>query len=316
MTPAERFAGIDVARDWLDVHVVPDGLAWRAANDPSGQAALAARLAALTPALVVLEASGGYEAAVAAELRAAGLAVAVVNPRRARDFAKATGQLAKTDALDAAVLARFARAIRPEARPAPGPADAELKALVGRRRELVAVEVAERQRLARAGAGAVHASIEAHLTWLRGQLADLERQIAAAIAADPEWAGRADLLRSVPGVGPVVAATLVAELPELGALTRQEVAALVGVAPLNRDSGRMRGKRGTWGGRATVRTTLYMAAAAAARFNPAIRALRDRLVAAGKPPKVARIACIRKLLTILNAIVRDGAPWDPAASTT
>lgn len=313
MATPERFVGIDVARDWLDVHVLPDGSAWRAANDPAGQAALAARLGELAPALVVLEASGGYEAAAAAELRAAGLAVAVVNPRQVRDFAKAVGQLAKTDALDAALLARFARAVRPDARPAPGPADAALKALVGRRRELVELEVAERQRL-RLATGAVRASVEAHLAWLGRQVAELEEQIRAALAADPARLAAAALLQTVPGVGLVVAATLVAEVPELGRLTRQQVAALVGVAPLNRDSGRLQGKRTTWGGRATVRCTLYMAAAAATRFNPAIRAFRDRLVAAGKPAKVARIACIRKLLTILNAVVRDGRPWQhPAA---
>lgn len=309
----ERFVGVDVARDWLDVHVLPDGLAWRVANDPAAQGELAGRLRGLGAALVVLEASGGYEAAAAAELRAAGLCAAVVNPRQVRDFARCVGQLAKTDALDAAVLARFAQAVRPEARPAPGPADAALKALVGRRRELVELEAAERQRL-RLAAGAVRASVEAHLAWLRDQVAELERQIAAAIAADPGHLALAALLTTVPGVGAVVAATLVAELPELGALTRQEVAALVGVAPLNRDSGRTRGRRGTWGGRAAVRATLYMAAAAATRFNPAIRAFRDRLVAAGKPPKVARVACIRKLLTILNAMVRDGRPWRAPAA--
>ena len=310
----ERFVGIDVARDWLDVHVLPDGLAWRVANDAAGQAEAVARLAALGPALVVLEASGGYEAAAAAELRAAGLTTAVVNPRQVRDFGKAVGQLAKTDALDAALLARFAQAVRPEARPGPRPEDAELAALVRRRRDLVALQGAERQRL-RTASGAVRASIEAHLAWLGAQVADLEGQMRAAVAAVPARLALATLLMTAPGVGPVVAATLAAELPELGALTRQQVAALVGVAPLNRDSGRQRGKRGCWGGRAPVRSTLYMAAAAAARWHPAIRALRDRLVAAGKPKKVARVACIRKLLTILNAMVRDGRPWSAAAAT-
>jgi transposase len=314
MASAERFVGIDVGRDWLDVHVLPEGLAWRTANAAAGQADLVARLAPLAPALVVLEASGGYEAAAAAELRAAGVPVAVVNPRQARDFAKAVGQLAKTDALDAAVLARFARQVRPEARPAPSGAEAELKALVGRRRELVALEVAERQRL-RLATAAVRASVEAHLAWLRTQVAELERQLAALVAADAAWLATKALLLTVPGVGPVVATTLLAELPELGRVGHGEVAALVGVAPLNRDSGRLRGRRGTWGGRAPVRSTLYMAAAVAARWNPAIRAFRDRLIAAGKPPKVVRVACIRKLLTVLNAIVRDGTPWrDPAAT--
>ena len=308
MATAERFVGIDVGRDWLDVHVLPEGTAWRTPNDPSGQAALVERLAPLAPTLVVLEASGGYEAAAAAELRCADLPTAVVNPRPARDFAKAHGQLAKTDALDAAVLARFAQQVRPAARPGPRPADTELKGLVGRRRELVALEVAERQRL-RLATAAVRASIEAHLAWLREQIRELERQLAAAIAADAAWLATQALLRSVPGIGPVVAATLLAELPELGQVGHGEVATLVGVAPLNRDSGAHRGRRGTWGGRAPVRTALYMAAAVAARWNPAIRAFRDRLLAAGKPAKVVRVACIHKLLTILNAMLRDGRTW-------
>jgi transposase len=304
----ERFVGIDVSRDWLDVHRLPDGVSWRVANDPPGQADLVTQLAGSPPALIVLEASGGYEATVAVELRVAGLVTAVVNPRQVRDFAKAIGQLAKTDALDAALLARFAQAVRPPARPGPRPEDVALKAIVERRRELVALEVAERQRL-RTAAAPVRASIEAHLAWLKEQLADLERHLVAAITADPLHLATATLLTTAPGVGLVVAATLVAELPELGRLTRQEVAALVGVAPLNRDSGRLRGRRTTWGGRAPVRTTLYMAAAAATRWNPVIHAFRDRLVAAGKPKKLARVACIRKLLTMLNAMVRDRLPW-------
>ena len=315
MEAPERFVGIDVAAAHLDVAVRPDGAAWRAANDPAGQAEVAARVAALAPTLVVLEASGGYEAAVAAELRAAGVPVAVVNPRQARDFAKAVGQLAKTDALDAALLARFAEAVRPEARPGPTAADAALKALVARRRQVVELRAAETQR-GRVAHPSVRPLIGAHLAWLGAQLAELERQIAAAIAASPSWQAAAALLVSVPGIGAVVAATLVADLPELGALTRQEVAALVGVAPLNRDSGGQRGRRGTWGGRGTVRAALYMATITAVVHNKPLAAFRDRLLAAGKPPKVALVACMHKLLTIVNAMLRDGTPWTDPTPTT
>ena len=308
----ERFVGIDVAAAHLDVAVAPGGPAWRVANDPAGHTELVGRLGELAPALVVLEASGGYEAPVAAELQAAGLPVAVVNPRQVRDFGRALGQLAKTDALDAALLARFAQAVRPAARPLPDDAAQELKALVGRRRDLVAMQAAEQQRLRQARAG-VRAGIEAHLAWLREQLAELDRQVAAAVAASALWQAQAALLRTAQGVGPGVAATLLAELPELGRLTRQRIAALVGVAPPNRDSGTRRGRRGTWGGRAAVRAALYMATLAAVRFNPAVRAFHARPRAAGKPPKVALTACLRELLTVLNAMVRDGAPWTPTA---
>ena len=313
MTEQERFVGIDVAAAHLDVAVAPDGTAWRVGNDPAGHAELVARLRELGPALVVLEASGGYEAVAAAELGLAGLRVAVANPRQVRDFGRAVGQLAKTDALDAALLARFAAAVRPEPRPLPDAAAQELKALVGRRRDLIAIQVAEQQRL-RLARGAVRADIEAHLGWLRERLAELDRRLGAAVAASPLWQATLALLVTVPGVGPVVGATLVAELPELGRLTRQEVAALVGVAPLNRDSGTLRGRRGTWGGRASVRAALYMAVVTAVRWNPGIRAFHARLVAAGKPGKVALVACMRKLLTILNAMVRDGAPWAARAA--
>jgi transposase len=312
MEAQERFVGIDVAAAHLDVAVAPGGEAWRVANDPAGHDALAARLAELGPALVVLEASGGYEAAVAAELAVAGLRVAVVNPRRVRDFAKAVGQLAKTDALDAALLARFAMQVRPAPRPLPDPAARELKALVARRRALVGMAADERQRL-RTAHGAVRAGIEAHLGWLREQTRELERRIAAAVAASPLWHATAALVATVPGVGAVVAATLVAELPELGRLTRQEIAALAGVAPFNRDSGGLRGRRATWGGRAPLRAALYMGTVAAVHWNPAIKAFHRRLRDAGKPPKVALVACMRKLLTMLNAMVRDGRPWAPPA---
>ncbi len=308
---AECFVGIDVAAAHLDIAVRPGGGAWRAANDPAGRADVAGRVAALGPTLAVLEASGGYEAAVAAEPRASGVPVAVVNPRRARDVAKAAGQLAKTDALDAALLARFARAVRPEARPGPAPEDAALKALVARRRQVVELRTAETQR-ARVAHAAVRPAIERHLAWLAEELAALERAIAGAIAAGPSRRATALLLVGVPGIGAVVAATLVAELPELGALTRQEVAALVGVAPLNRDSGGHRGRRGARGGRAAVRSALYMATVTAVPHNRPLAAFRDRLLAAGKPPTVAPVACRRTLLTVAHAILRDGRPWaDP-----
>jgi transposase len=310
----ERFVGIDVAAAHLDVAVAPDNVSWRVANDPAGHADLVARLRALAPARVVLEASGGYEAAAAGELGVAGLPVAVVNPRQVRDFAKAVGQLAKTDALDAALLARFAGAVRPAVRPLPDAAAQELKALLARRRDLIAMQTAERQRQRQAAVAAVRVDIEAHLAWLRARLAELDRRLAEAVAASPLWQTTLALLVTVPGVGAVLATTLVAEVPELGRLTRQQVAALVGVAPLNRDSGTVRGKRAVWGGRASVRAVLYMAAVAAVRWNPAIREFHARLRAAGKAPKVALVACMRKLLTVLNAMARDGAPWTDRAA--
>lgn len=312
MDAQQTFVGIDVAMEHLDVAVAPGGEAWRVDNDPAGHDAVAARLRELAPVLVVLEASGGHEAAVAAALALAGLPVAVVNPRRVRAFAEADGQLAKTDALDAALLARFAQAMRPPVRPLPDAHAAELKALVGRRRDLVAMQTAERQRR-RLAAGAVRADVEAHVAWLRGRIAEIDRLLAAAVEASPLWHATATLLATVPGVGAVVAATLVAELPELGTLSRQEVAALVGVAPFNRDSGRQRGHRATRGGRAGPRGALYMAAVAAVRWNPVVKAFHARLRAAGKPGKVALVACAHKLLTILNAMARDGRPWAPPA---
>jgi transposase len=307
---AEVFVGIDVARAALDVAVWPGGAAERVANDAAGVAALAGRLAALGPALVVLEATGGRERAAAEALVAAGLAVAVVNPRQVRDFARATGRLAKTDALDAAALARFAAAVRPEPRPLPSAAAVELRALVERRRQVAEMLVQEGNRLPGLPARAA-ARVRAHVGWLEAELAELDRELAGAIEADPGRKAADALLRSVPGVGPVLAATVLAELPELGTLGRQQIAALVGVAPLNRDSGARRGKRAVWGGRAAVRATLYMAALVATRHNPAIRAFYARLLAAGKPRKVALVACMRKLLTILNALLRQQTPWQP-----
>jgi transposase len=315
MSAAEVFVGIDVSKAALDVAGWPGGEAWRVGNDAGGVAALADRLAGLRPRLAVLEATGGLERAAAEALAAAGLAVAVVNPRQVRDFARATGRLAKTDALDARVLARFAAAVRPEPRPRPAADAIELRALVERRRQVAEMLVQERNRLPGLPARAA-ARVRAHVGWLEAELAELDRELAGAIEADPERRARDALLRSAPGVGPVLAATLLAEVPELGALGGKQLAALVGVAPLNRDSGAHRGKRAIWGGRAAVRATLYMATLAATRHNPVIRAFYARLLAAGKPKKVALVAAMRKLLTLLNAMLRDRAPWraHPAAA--
>jgi transposase len=311
-----RFAGIDVAAARLDVHFRPDGLSWSAANDPAGQAAVAARLSELGVALVVVEASGGYERPVAAEAAARRVPIAVVNPRHARAFAKAIGQLAKTDALDAALLARYGEAVRPEPRPLPAADHRRLQELVARRADLVGIQAAEKQRRGRAGE-ATRAGIEEHLAWLKGRITALDREIAALIKANAAWAATAALLTSVPGVAAVTTATVIAGLPELGALSRQEVAALVGVAPLNRDSGAMRGQRACWGGRSEVRRVLYLATGTAVQHNPTLRAFRERLLAKGKAKKVALVACLHKLLTILNAMLRDGQPWtdSPAAAT-
>jgi transposase len=310
---AAPFVGIDVSRDRLDVAVRPSGDAWSVANDDAGIAALVARLGPLTPTGIVVEATGGLEAAVAAALAEAGLPVAVVNPRQARDFARTTGQLAKTDALDARMLAHFAEAIRPHLRPLPDVEQQRLAAVLTRRQQVVEMLVAERQRLSRA-VPVVRERVAAHVAWLAEELDRLDGELAAAIQASPVWRARDDLLQSVPGVGPVLSRTLLAELPELGQLDRRRIAALVGVAPVTRESGRLRGRRGIWGGRAHVRRVLYMAAVVAVRWNPTIRAFHNRLVAAGKPPKVALVACMHKLLTILDAMVRSGAAWREGAA--
>lgn len=306
------FVGIDVSKARLDVAVLPSDESFAVPNDVDGIERLVARVAALKPTLVVLEATGGLEAPAVAAL-AVEAPVAVVNPRQVRDFAKALGRLAKTDALDAAVLARFAQAVQPQARPLPSPELEELRALVTRRRQLRDMVTAERHRMAGAKP-AMKRSIKSHVAWLENALADLDRDLDQTLRGSSVWRETDDLLQSVPGVGPKVSATIIVELPELGTLTRQQAAALVGVAPLNRDSGTMRGRRTTWGGRPAIRTMLYMAAVTAARYNPVIRALYQRLVAGGKPKKVALVACMRKLLTILNAMVRDRRPWAPSAA--
>lgn len=303
--------GIDVAKATLDVWVGGEAEGWTVPNDGAGIVGLIERLRGCAVRLVVLEPTGGYEYAAVVALSLAGLAVAVVNPRQARDFARATGQLAKTDRIDARVLAQFGAAINPAARPLPSEETRELDQLVTRRRQVRDMLQAEKNRRDHAR-GAVKGRVQAHIDWLAGEVAAIEDELRTRIEASPLWRAREDLLRSVPGVGPTTAFTLLAELPELGTLTGREVAALVGVAPFARDSGTLRGKRATWGGRAAVRTCLYMAAVSASRHNPPLRAFYQRLLAAGKAKKLAVIACLRKLLVILNAMVASGKPWNPS----
>jgi transposase len=310
MTPTLLFVGIDVAKAECVVAVRPTGATWSIPQTEAGWAALATRLQALAPTLVLCEATGGLELPLASVLAAAGLPLAIVNPRQVREFARAKGLLAKTDALDAAVLAHFAEAIRPVPRPVPDATTQTLAALVTRRRQLVEMRTAEENRLGSAPP-ALRASLQAHLRWLQRQLARLDTDLDQTIRTHPSWRVQDDLLQSAPGVGPILAATLLGGLPELGTLSRGAIAALVGVAPWNRDSGRHRGARHCWGGRADVRAVLYMATLAAVRCNPVLRAFYQRLLAAGKLKKVALVACMRKLLTILNAMVKTQTPWTP-----
>lgn len=307
-----HYVGIDVAKDTLAVADTA-GTAWTVGNDPPGIEQLTARLTALPPPLIVLEATGGYETAVAAALVVAGLSVAVVNPRQVRDFAKATGRLAKTDALDAHVLAAFAARIQPTPRPLLEAAHADLRALVDRRQQLLDMVVAERQRLARARP-AVQPHVAAHIAWLEQQLRELDRDTQATIRRSPLWRGRAALLQSVPGIGPQTSARLIVSLPELGQLPHRQIASLVGVAPHNVDSGRSHGRRRVWGGRAEVRRALYMAAVVASQHNPTLAAFYRRLRRAGKPAKVALVAVMHKLLHILNAMIKHQQPWIATAS--
>jgi transposase len=307
-----RYVGIDVAKDRLDVHVRPGGETFVVSRDGEGLAALVERLRSAGPALVVLEATGGFEVTVAAAIGAAGLPLAVVNPRQIRNFARATGKLAKTDALDAAAIAHFAEAVRPEPRAIPDEQARTLGELVARRRQIVEMMTAERNRRRQLSSHRLVRSVDRLLAVLQKELSVLEQEIDDSIRGTPAWRESEDLLKSVPGVGRTTARTLLAELLELGTLGRKRIAALVGVAPLNRDSGTLRGKRTIWGGRAQVRAALYMAALVAARHNPVIAAMYERLRQAGKPAKVALTACMRKLLTILNAILRDRQPWQHA----
>jgi transposase len=306
------FVGIDVAKDRLDVHVRPSGEAFAVARDGEGLAALIERLRTLGARLIVLEATGGYEQVAAAALGAARLPLAVVNPRQVRDFARALGRLAKTDRLDAEAIALFAERVQPEPRPLPDEQARLLGELVARRRQVIEMIVAEGNRARQLESRRLKRRIERHRTALQKELTELDRELDDTIRGTPIWRDAEDLLKSVPGVGDATARTLLADLPELGTLDRKEIAALVGVAPFNRDSGQRRGKRTTWGGRATVRAALYMAALVASRRNPVIAAFYGRLLDAGKPKKLALIACMRKLLTILNAMLRDRRPWQTA----
>ena len=306
------FVGIDVAKDRLDVHVRPSGEAFAVARDGEGLAELAERLRVRGPALVVSEATGGFEQVVAATLAAAGLPVVVVNPRQIRDFARALGRLVKTDRIDAEVIALFAERVRPPLRPLPDDQARELGELVARRRQVIEMMTAEGNRARQVETRRLKKRIERHRATLQGELTEIEAELDETIRGTPIWREKDNLLKSVPGVGDTLARTLIADLPELGTLDRKQIAALVGVAPFNRDSGTLRGRRTVWGGRARVRATLYMAALVASRFNPVIAAFYRRLLAAGKAKKLALTACMRKLLTILNAILRDQKPWQNA----
>ena len=311
MSEAQAYVGIDVSKAELEVAVGEEG--WTVSNDESGIETLLEQLRERPIELVVLEATGGHETPAAAVLAEAGLPVVVANPRQVRDFARAMGQLAKTDRIDARVLALFAERVRPEVRALPDEDTQELKALLARRRQLLEMMVAEKNRLKMAST-AVEKDIREHIEWLKRKLKSVDSDLERRIKASPVWSTKEDLLRSVPGIGPVVSRTLIGELPELGKLNRQQIAALAGVAPLNRDSGTLRGKRMGWGGRRSVRVALYMAALTASQRNPAIRVFYQRLRARGKPPKVALTACMRKLLVIVNAMVRDGVSWSPTPS--
>jgi transposase len=304
------YVGIDVSKNQLDIAVRPAGDTWSMPNDVSGITEVVQGLAQLHPALVVLEATGGLQMPLAAALATAGLPLAMVNPRQVRDFARAIGRLAKTDRLDAQVLAHFAEAVRPTPYPLPDAQTQELTALLTRCHQVVEMLTAEKNRL-RSARELVHRRVQDHICWLEQELADLDDDLERTLRKSPLWREKDNLLRSVPGIGRVVSITLLADLPELGTLSRHQIAALVGVAPLNRDSGRFRGKRLVWGGRARVRAALYMAALTASRYNPIIKAFYHRLCEAGKARKVALTACMRKLLIILNSMVKHRQTWNP-----
>jgi transposase len=309
MGTAPVCVGIDVSKDQLDVAVGVEGPAWSVTNDEAGIDALLEDLSARPCELVVLEATGGFEVAVTTALAAAGLPVVVINPRQARDFARATGQLAKTDRLDARILALFAERVRPQPRSLPTDAARLLDALLTRRRQLLTMITAERNRLGFAPPP-LKKPIEKHIRWLQRELESVDSDLGKAIQSSPVWRTRETLFQSVPGIGPVVSRTLIAELPELGYLNRKQIAALVGLAPLAHDSGKHKGRRMVFGGRASVRQALYMAALVASRRNPTIRTFYQRLLASGKPPKVALTACMRKLIVVLNAMARTGTRWE------
>ncbi len=304
------YVGIDVSKVHLDVAVRPTGETWKIGNNEADIEQLMVRFGKLEPDLVVMEATGNYEIPLAAALQVAALPIRVVNPRQARDFAKSTGKLAKTDSIDALALAHFAEAVRPQPRALPDQETQRLAAILTRRSQLVGMLTAERNRLGHAPRILLR-RLQAHIKWLGKELSQTDDDLRDAVKDTPMWAAKDQILTSAPGVGRVSSITFLADLPELGSLNRKEIATLVGVAPLNRDSGAFRGKRSIWGGRARVRQVLYMATLAATRHNPIVRDFYHRLCAAGKPKKVALVACMRKLLLILNCMVRDGTLWDP-----
>lgn len=312
MKASGRFIGIDVAKAHLDIAVRPGGECLRLPNTAAGRQTLCKRLEALGPVCIAFEASGGYERALLKQLQEAGLPGVRMNPRQVRDFARATGRLAKTDRIDAGVLALFAERMQPDVRPAADDATEEIDALCKRRQQLAQMLTAEKQRVPQAHPS-VRANVRANIRHLQGQLRALDEQLAERIQADPALESKRQLLQSVPGVGPRLSSTLLGALPELGRLNRRQIAALVGVAPFNCDSGPRRGERHIWGGRASVRNVLYMSALAALRCNPRIQTFYHRLRAAGKPAKLALVACMKKLLVILNAILKQQRAWDPNA---
>jgi len=304
----EIYVGIDVSKAKLDVAIWDSEVSWNFRNEAEGWQELVKRLKTCKPTLIVMEASGGLEQSIVAELYLEKLPVAVVNPTRVRDFAGSTGQWAKTDKLDARIIAHFAQAVHPKVRPLRTAEEERLNALVTRRRQVIQILVAEKNRKATTHSS-LQEGVQQHIDWLEDELLDLDREIEHFIQESPEWQEKAALLRSVPGVGPVTASTMLAELPELGTRNRQQIAALVGVAPVNKDSGKKRGKRRVFGGRAPVRRALYMATLVATRANPVIRRFYERLLAKGKEKKLALTACMRKLLIILNSIIRNRQPW-------
>lgn len=301
--------GIDISGKFLDIHILPQERAQRFTNDASGIGRVVELAKEEEVSLIVMEATGGLEVAVASECGLSGIPTAVMNPRQIRDFARATGRLAKTDAIDAEVIASFGQSVKPDARALPDEQARRLKALVARRRQVVGMITSERNRLKRAHPG-VGERVHKHIAYLKEELEEVEGEMERLISQNVEWMEKVDLLKGVVGIGSVSCVTLLSELPELGNLKGKQIAALVGVAPLNRDSGAYRGRRSTWGGRSSVRQALYMAAMSARRYNPVIREFYERLVAAGKSGKVALVACMRKLLTIINAMLRDGASWN------
>ena len=305
----EVVVGIDISKEMLDIGVVPSSEKWSIPNGLNGLAELARRLSDLSPKLVVMESTGGLERPVRAVVEQAGLPCAVVNPRQVRDFAKAMGILAKTDSLDALVLATFGAKVQPEARPGKDPESLELQEILTRRRQLIGILTAEKNRLGQVTSAQVRSDIQDHISWMEQRLKGFDKDMKRRIKELPEWRERAKIMLSVPGVGPVTMFTMLALFPELGKLTRREIGALAGLAPFNRDSGKYRGQRRIWGGRAAVRSVLYMAALSGIRWNPALKSFHDRLIKAGKKKKVAITACMRKLVTILNSMVRTGTMW-------